>query len=293
MSEIKDPMYVQPTSDIGFHWIFCTEGNDEVVLQLLNILIDDKEIVSFVRLDPEHVVNADTRFTFDLYCKCADGSRIIVECQNKSKRERFMNRALAYSAMAINDQLRPKMKYEYSKVYFIGLLNYDQFKHRKEPITKVRLYTEDHVLANDNYLQIFVELRKLPKKSGDDFPTVFLKALRDLGQTEKQDEGFKDERLQALLKAASFPSMPKQQQQDYKEYMTTEQDVREYWEEQVSDAREEGFAEGMAQGEAKGKAEGMMEVARAMKAEGMETSLIVKLTGLEADKINALLPSAR
>ena len=71
MNKEIDPKYVKPTSDIGFHWIFCKEGNDEVVLQLLNACIQEKEIVSFERLETEHCVNADTMFRFDLYCKCS------------------------------------------------------------------------------------------------------------------------------------------------------------------------------------------------------------------------------
>ena len=286
-------MYIQPTSDIGFHWIFCTEGNEEVVLQLLNILIDDKEIVSFTRLDPVHTVNADTSFRFDLYCKCSDGSRIIVECQNRSKRDRFMNRALAYSSMAITDMLKPNLKYDYSKVYFIGLLNYNQFFGREQAITKVRLYTEgDYVLANDNYLQIFVELLKLPKETGDDFPTLFLKAMRDLGRNESRDVKYTDERLGALLKAASYPSLSEEKQKEYKNYMTTEQDTLEYVEEQISDARIEGFTAGKEEGREEGRAEGRedskLEIAKAMKTEGIPASVIVKCTGLPEEQVKAL-----
>lgn len=297
MNEIKDPLYVQPTSDIGFHWIFCKEGNEEVVLQLLNILIDDKEIVSFTRIDPVHTVNADASFRFDLYCKCSDDSRIIVECQKRSNRENFMKRAFAYSAMAVSDMLEKGLDYEYSKVYFIGLLNYNQFPKRKQAITKVRLYTEeDHVLANDNYLQIFVELRKLPKETGNDFPTLFLKAIRDLGKSEAEDKKYADKRLDALLKAANYTNLPQDQKDEYKKYMTTERDTQEYWEEQCSDARIEGFAEGVAQGkeegreegEAKGRSDSKLEIARAMKTDGVEVNVIIKYTGLTEEQIKTL-----
>lgn len=81
---MTQPTYFRPTSDVGFHKIFCTEGNDELVIQLLNAVIDDKTILSFERLDPVHTVNTETYCTFDIYCKCDDGERIIVECQNRS-----------------------------------------------------------------------------------------------------------------------------------------------------------------------------------------------------------------
>ena len=92
MTSYPKPTYFNPMSNIGFHKIFCTEGNEELVLQLLNAVIDDRQIESFERLDSYHQINEKTHSVFDLYCKCADGSRIIVECQNKGGSAMFMNR---------------------------------------------------------------------------------------------------------------------------------------------------------------------------------------------------------
>lgn len=285
MKKVKNPKYVKPTSDIGFHWVFCKEGNDEVVLQLLNACIREKEIVSFERLETEHCVNADTMFRFDLYCKCSDGSRIIVECQNWSNRENFAKRALAYSSMAIVDQLKPRLKFDYSKIYFVGLLNYNQFPGRSQAITNVRLYTEgDYVLADDNYLQIYVELRKLPRNPGSDFSTLFLSAVRDIGKGERAESAYNDERLRPLLNAANFGSMPSDKQEEYKKSMTTEDDIREYWEEQVSDAKAEGLAEGLAEG----KAETQMEIARRLKSMGLTVEQITVATSLSVEEVAGL-----
>ncbi len=298
---IKDPTYVKPTSDFGFHWVFCRDGNEELVLQLLNACIDDKEIVRFTRLNTEHTVNADTVFRFDLYCECSDGSRVIVECQNWTKRENFVKRALVYSALAITDQLKPKLDYNIQKVYFIGLLNYNQFPGREQAITKVGLYTEDdHKLVNDGYLQIFVELRKLPDETDDNFSTLFLRAIRDLGKGENAEKHYTDERLDRLKRAARFSTMPGSEQEEYKKNMSTEDDIRQYWEEQVSDARIEGLAEGEARGRAEGKAEGLaegeargeakaqMKIARKMKALSLSDEQIAAATGLSIDEIRGL-----
>ena len=63
--------------------------------------------------------------------------------------------------MAILDQARPNWYYQLDKVYFVGLMNFKMWKDREQAFTKVGLYTvDDHILANDNYLQIFVELPK-------------------------------------------------------------------------------------------------------------------------------------
>ena len=54
------------------------------------------------------------------------------------------------------------------------------------------------------------------------------------------------------------------------------------------EGRTEGKAEGLAEGEAKGRAEGKTDVARAMKAKGLEISLISELTGLSEEEIQRL-----
>ena len=295
--EFEDPKYVAPTSDIGFHWVFGKEGNEELVVQLLNACIDDKEILSVKRLNTEHVVNAETTFRFDLYCECSDGSRVIVECQNYNRRRNFLKRALVYSAMAITDQLRPKLNFDIDKVYFIGLLNYNQFPDSNRAITQVGLFTKgDYQPVCEDFLQIFVELRKLPAETDGDFSTLFLSAIRDLGRVADSDQRYTDARLDHLKRAAQFSSMSAQEQEEYKIGMTTEADYIAYMEEQISDARAEwlaegearGRAEGLVEGEAKGEAKAQLEIARNLKSLSMPEDQIAAATGLSIEEIRQL-----
>ncbi|MDR2731977.1 MAG: hypothetical protein LBB36_02030, partial [Fibromonadaceae bacterium] len=57
----------------------------------------------------------------------------------------------------------------------------------------------------------------------------------------------------------------------------------------IAKGREEGKVEGKAEGREEGKAEGRAEstvaIARAMKAENMDASIISRMTGLSADEI--------
>ena len=96
---------------------------------------------------------------------------------------------------------------------------------------------------------------------------------------------YTDERLGALLKAASYPSLSEEKQKDYKNYMTTEQDTLDYVEEQCSDARIEGFAAGKEEGREEGEAKKQREIAKAMKAKGLDVSMIAECTGLTEEQI--------
>ena len=52
--------------------------------------------------------------------------------------------------------------------------------------------------------------------------------------------------------------------------------------------RDEGRAEGRAEGEAKGRTDSKLEVAKAMKADGVDVNVIVKYTGLTEEQIKEL-----
>ena len=56
----------------------------------------------------------------------------------------------------------------------------------------------------------------------------------------------------------------------------------------LEQGRTEGEAIGLAKGEAAGRQEMKLELARAMKAKGMETEAIAEITGLTAEEIEKL-----
>ena len=76
--------YIIPTSDWGFKRLFGSEQNKGLLISLLNKIIDDRVIEDLEYLDRDVFVPVGSvrRMSFDVYCKCTDGSRVIVEMQN-------------------------------------------------------------------------------------------------------------------------------------------------------------------------------------------------------------------
>lgn len=307
MESNQKPTWFCPTSDVGFHKIFCVEGNDDLILQLLNAVIPDKTIVSFERLDTYHPINNKTHSTFDLYCSCDDGSRVIVECQRGDRDRNFLNRALVYSAMAILDQAKPNWRYRFDKVYFVGLLNYIAWKGRPQAITEIALYTsDDHVLTNNNYLQIFVELPKLAaEKDGEDFSRLFLRAMRDIGKSETRPVEYADKRLDTLFDASMYQHLSDEEQNIYEKEMTTIEDLRDYYEalmeerveeavkerleeavkERVKEAVKERVEERLEEAAKEASTASQREIAKKMLSDGMSIDVISKYTGLSEAEI--------
>jgi hypothetical protein len=79
----------------------------------------------------------------------------------------FMNRALAYSALAILDQSCRKWDYDFNKVYFVGILNYIHFPERSKPFTYVALQTtDDHTITNDGITPLTPQIDQLLSQLG-------------------------------------------------------------------------------------------------------------------------------
>ncbi len=103
-----------------------------------------------------------------------------------------------------------------------------------------------------------------------------------------------------LFEAAKFVAMNKKERQAYISKMTTERDIRNQIEYAREIAIEEGLAVGIAKGIAKGKVEGRaegraegaaetkLEVAKNMKAKGIDLLTISECTGLTPDEIGKL-----
>ena len=268
--------YFRATSDLGFRKIFGAEANEPLRIQLLNSIITDRTVVSARLLEAIHVVNAQSRSEFDLYCEFNDGQRAIVEMQ-KWSRGRFMDRALAYSAMAILDKAKRKWNYDYGKVYFIGILDYVHFPGRAQALTRVSLQTEgDHLVTNDNYLQIFVELPKLAAKGKAVGGEGFLRALRDVGRSDDRQEDYQASELDSLYEAAKFSHLNKDEIKAYESEMSTKEDFQEWHEHEMQLAKE------------KTREEAKRETARKMLDNGIKPEVIMDCTGLTEEDLKAL-----
>jgi len=103
--------YIIPTSDWGFKRLFGTEMNKDILIGLLNRLLPEENILDVTYLNTEVILpvgrNTNAKKLFDIrkgvvdvYCKCQDDRRIIVEMQNWAL-PAFVDRAIVYAAASI------------------------------------------------------------------------------------------------------------------------------------------------------------------------------------------------
>ena len=91
-----------------------------------------------------------------------------------------------------------------------------------------------------------------------------------------------------LFDAARFAKMNNQEKLAYIKEMNTVRDLRNQIEYAAEEGKAEGLTQGKAEGLAQGKAEEKVAIAKSLKAEGVDISIISRTTGLPIEEINIL-----
>lgn len=278
-------------SDWGFKKLFGTEANKNLLKYLLNNVIEDKNIVDLRHLDTEHeyISVEDGKSVFDIYCECDDGSRIIVECQ-RSDEGNFLDRAFAYSAMAILDQAKASWDYNLDRLYFIGFTTFNLFKDSDKCVTKAQMMDVEVPgrALYDKYLQIYIEMDKFVSNDNElnTARDELLYILKNLEQMDRIPDwvSSRDDELTQICRTAMFDGLSSNEKEDY---MLTKEKERIYQrsiEYAAKTGREEGRAEGLATGASKEK----IAIAKNMLADGMSRELVIKYTGLSEEELNKI-----
>lgn len=208
---------------------------------------------------------------FDAYVKTAD-KWIDIEMQTTNKHD-LEKRSRYYQALMDTDCLEKGGKFKDLKnTYVVFICTFD-YLGLGEPLYVVESYVRKNDLHfNDGTSKILLNTKCSPDKVPEKLRS-FYEYINDPSKIDsKLVEGI-DERVQ------------KYNTPEWRERLVT----LEYM---IAEAKEEGLeqgrTEGLAEGEASGRAERELEMARAMKSEGIDAETIAKVSGLSAEEIEKL-----
>ena len=221
--EIKE-RYVNPYTDFGFKKLFGTELNKDLLISFLNALFKDKpEITDLTYLNSEHLgeAYADRKAVFDVYCKLADGSRIIVEMQ-KAEQEYFKDRSIYYSTFPIRDQApKGKWNYQLEDVYTVGILNFT-FPDGEYPgdsmIHEIKLKdVEDNHVFYNKLTFVYLEMPKFNKREEEleSMSDKWLYALTNLTQLLERPKALQERIFTRLFEQAEIASFTPTEREEY------------------------------------------------------------------------------
>lgn len=315
--------YANLLCDFMFKRVFGSEANKDLLIEFLNMVLEDIRIehVDFIPNEHQGLTEEDRRVVFDLSCRCADGRTFIIEMQNGFQRY-FRKRAIYYTTYPINAQGREardlyfrekaegkadaKFDWDYNlkPVIVVAILNF-RFEHEKEwPSERFRSsyrLREDSTgeEMTDVLRYVFLELKRFRKRVWE-LETMYDKWIWLLGhmhELESIPENFTEPLFKRLFLLSELGKFTAEEYEHYIKSLETMGDYDNIIHTAAEDAEkrghERGLAEGLAQGEAKGREEGReegsmakaLEIARNLKALGVEIPLIVQASGLTEEQI--------
>ena len=289
--------YLDPKADLTFKKVFGE--HKELLISFLNALLplpDDKEIVTLEYLPSEMVpVNPDKKDTIvDVRCKDRDGRQFIVEMQmywtNAFKQRALLNTCKAFSLPADRGEKYSELK----PVYTLSLVNDIAFPELPDDFyhcymmthSKYREYTIDDIEM------IFVELPKFKANTVLDkkMAVLWLRFLTEINEhtVEVDKELLMDDNVAKAVSLVEESAYNDAELRAIDRYWDSVSRERTALSEKYLLGEAKGRAEGLAEGLAEGMKEGIIKTAKNMKAEGLPTSLIAKMTGLSEEEINKL-----
>ena len=263
--------YVDPMTDKGFKILFGSEGNEDLLINLLNSIIPGAEIVDLTYRNTEHqgVSEEDDKAIFDVYCEDKDGVRFLVEMQNWSQHY-FNKRAVYYSTYAIQDQAAKEKRhqkktlgkdnwdYNYAPVYVVCFLSFNM-KRTPDDLIKIK---QDEYLSFYRYIDIetkeelgdgttlvFIEMNKFQKQFQECHKKKerWLCSMKNMKGQLEVPEGVTGTELETLYSKGEIAALPQNKKLNYITYIMSRNDELNSRAEQLADAREEGRAEGRAE----------------------------------------------
>ena len=296
----ENQTFINPTTDWGFKRLFANEMNKGLLIGFLNKIIQGPPIKDLEYINSEIQLPAPKgmhRLHFDVYCKCSDGSRIIVEMQNYA-RKAFINRALLYTAASIIDDYVTRRRkgsknYKISRIYLVAITGEKIFPKVNHAPVRLALSDMDSpttCILSDKILQIFIELPKFASgveslHTGDNFLSKFAVALKTMPQYRERPEVMDDDLLMRMYGAADLRDFTDEDRQKYKEAIMNELE----YEATLLDYHLEGFEKGEKKGRKEGKLEGKKEGLKLGEKVGLEKGRAEgKLEGLAEGKEEGL-----
>lgn len=223
MKQQEAPVFIDPTTDVGFKRLF---GDKKNLINFLNIIFRGrKDIVDLTYRDTELVGTAEDIGTviFDLMVETISGEEIIIEMQTTSH-SNLKKRMLYYASRVISDKApkgdRRGWGYALPEVYTVVLM--DGFHMPDSSSTN---YFHDVCLCNRDSGEIFyeglgfiylelVKFGKSEEESETDLDKVFF-MLKNMSSLETLPRILDSEVFRRFFRLAKYAKLTKEEQRMY------------------------------------------------------------------------------
>ena len=274
--------YINPFTDFGFKKIFGEEASKPLLIDFLNAVLPPQNQIadlSFKNTEQLGQTDLDRRAVYDIYCENHRGEKFIVELQ-KAKQNYFKERTIYYSTFPIREQAeKGEWNYQLKAVYCVGILDFTFDDYESEPeksgvVHTIKLKNQQGKVFYDKLTYIYLEMPNFNKQEQalETRLDQWLYFIRHLEDFQSIPAIFKDEVFTQAFAKAELANLAPADLDQYENSLKVYRDLKGV----IDTAFDEG------------KMEGKIEVAKALKAGGIATEIIIKTTGLSEDEINKL-----
>jgi predicted transposase/invertase (TIGR01784 family) len=275
--------YINPYTDFGFKKLFGEEASKNLLIDFLNQLLPSRhQIVKLNFMNSEKIgaSRAERKAIFDIHCENDKGERFIVEMQ-KEKLKFFKDRAVFYTTFPIKEQAEQgEWNFKLMSVYCVAILDFtfDEDRAQKDYVNNVQLKDQFCQVFYDKLTYIFIEMPRFNKQENE-LETHFdkwLYFLKNLENFEEIPAILQENVFMQGFRIAEIANFNKSQLAEYEESLMVYRDLKGV----IDTSFEEGKMEGIEKG--------ILQVAGAMKQNGIHIDIIVKTTGLSIQEIEKL-----
>jgi predicted transposase/invertase (TIGR01784 family) len=275
--------YVNPFTDFGFKKIFGEEASKPLLIDFLNALLPEQAPIKslyFKNTEQLGLKETDRRAVYDIYCENEYGEKFIVELQ-KAKQNYFKERTIYYSTFPIREQAeKGEWNYNLKAVYCIGVLDftfddYDSDAEKREVVHIIKLKNQDGKTFYNKLAYIYLEMPNFKKNEAEltsrlDKWLFFIKNLEDFEQIPLVFDG--EIIFDQAFAKAELARFNQFEMESYESSLKVYRDLKGV----IDTARMEG------------ETKRNLEVAKALRLNGVAMDIITKVTGLSEDEINNL-----
>jgi predicted transposase/invertase (TIGR01784 family) len=267
--------YIDPTTDFGFKRLFGQEDSKDILKSFLQAVLNlPRPIAELTYMPGEQLPDSASERSgiYDIYCIDSVGQRFVVEMQ-RLRQSFFKDRSLYYATFPITQQIRrgeTDFPFRLLPIYVIAILN---FAMDSDPryLRRVELRdSETHQLFYDKLFLVYIELPKFRRSldehlsPGDEW--IYL--LRNLPELESIPAALDKEPFTRAFQISEEAALSPAERQRYEASLQRTLDERGVYLTGRRDAR--------------------LEIARALRARGLDSAEISQITGLSAEELDTL-----
>lgn len=295
----EKPKFVDLLTNSGFKAVFGDIENKDVVMTIINeFLPEHRQVTEIQYLSTEYqgpVLSLNKEFRYDFICRDASGVEFIVEAQSYVE-EGWFQRCACYASRAYDRQSRKGKGYDIAPVYLIGLMGVPVI-HPDPELWEDRYVSEYTFrekstgdLLAETIIIIFVELASFDKtlEECETHRDRMLFILKNTGRLMERSQWLQNKVYERLFRACEIAAFSEEKRIEYEKDMNDEKRLYGMLAAQHKEGRAEGLKEGLKKGREEGREDGIRTTALKMLDLSIPLEVIVSVTGLTEDQINAL-----